>query len=241
MTRANTMDEFFEGNGSNLPANPDLMADLLAEDLDGFQATPVKIGIEHRSRCFMLADGHVERSLTGIILLSQKTRVKFNEADSTIECLSADYKTGTVNDGAEIECASCPHNQWGSGGSGKAKACKEQRKLLFLPEGWEIPAVIFLPPTSLRRFDQFASALVAQRKPLPSVVVTMRLEEARTDGGVVFAKLSLEVARETTQEEFEDAVALRQAFRRTLEDAAVEASVAEDGNGAAADLTEVQF
>ncbi len=240
MTRANTMDEFFEGNGSNLPANPDLMADLLAEDLDGFQATPVKIGIEHRSRCFMTADGHVERALTGIILLSQKTRVRFNETDSTIECLSADYKIGIASDGTEISCATCLHNQWGSGGNGKAKACKEQRKLLFLPEGWEIPAVIFLPPTSLRRFDRFASALVAQRKPLPSVVVTMRLEEARTDGGAVFAKLAIEVARETTPEEFQNAVALRQAFRRTLEDAVVEASVAEEANGVA-DLTEVQF
>jgi len=233
------MDEFFEAP-SNLPANPDLMADLLVEDLDGFQATPVKIGIEHRSRCFMTADGHVERALTGIILLSQKTRVRFNETDSTIECLSADYKIGIASDGTEISCATCLHNQWGSGGNGKAKACKEQRKLLFLPEGWEIPAVIFLPPTSLRRFDQFASALVAQRKPLPSVVVTMRLEEARTDGGAVFAKLSLEIARETTQEEFQNAVALRQAFRRTLEDAVVEASVAEEANGVA-DLTEVQF
>ncbi len=237
-TNANRMDEFFEAP-SNLPANPDLMADLLAEDLGGFEATPVKIGIEHRSRCFMTADGHVERSLTGIILLSQKTRVRFNETDSKIECLSADHKTGTTNDGTEISCATCSYNQWGSGGS-KAKACKEQRKLLFLPEGWEIPAVIFLPPTSLRRFDRFASALVAQRKPLPSVVVTMRLEEARTDGGAVFAKLAIEVARETTPEEFQNAVALRQAFRRTLEDAVVDASVVEDGNGAA-DLTEVQF
>ena len=59
-------------------------------------------------------------------------------------------------------CAECPLNQWGSG-NGRGKACKDLRRLIVLVEGWSMPAIMTLPPTSVKAFDTYASAQARTR------------------------------------------------------------------------------
>ena len=49
------------------------------------------------------------------------------------------------------ESATCPYNQFGSGG-GQAKACKNKRLLYILPEGELLPQLFALPTGSLKPF-----------------------------------------------------------------------------------------
>ena len=89
---------------------------------------------------------------------------------------------GTLDAQAAVgpwECAVCPMAQWGSGG-GRSQACKSLRRLIVLVEGWTMPAIMTLPPTSLKPFDTYASAC------------------ARTKGGAYFTQYTkIELAQET--------------------------------------------
>ena len=77
------------------------------------------------------------------------------------------------------ECAVCPMAQWGSG-AGRGQACKSLRRLIVPVEGWTMPAIMTLPPTSLKAFDTYASAC------------------ARTKGGAYFTNWTkIELAQET--------------------------------------------
>lgn len=61
-------------------------------------------------------------------------------------------------------CDSCPLAQWGSAGEGeRGQACKSLNKMLVLPEGWSKPAILTLPPTSLKGWNAYSSS--ASRKP----------------------------------------------------------------------------
>jgi hypothetical protein len=73
-----------------------------------------------------------------------------------LDTIDADEAAGPWN------CAECPLNQWGSG-NGRGKACKDLRRLIVLVEGWTMPAILTLPPTSVKAFDIFASAQARTR------------------------------------------------------------------------------
>ena len=60
------------------------------------------------------------------------------------------------------QCAACPMAQWGSG-AGRGQACKSLRRLIVLVEGWTMPAIMTLPPTSVKAFDTYASACARTR------------------------------------------------------------------------------
>ena len=89
---------------------------------------------------------------------------------------------GTLDAQAAVgpwECAGCAMAQWGSG-NGKSQACKSLRRMIVLVEGWTMPAIMTLPPTSLKPFDTYASAC------------------ARTKGGAYFTNWTrIELAQET--------------------------------------------
>lgn len=57
-------------------------------------------------------------------------------------------------------CMGCPMAQWGSaGGERRGQACKDLRRLLLYVEGWTMPALMTLPPTSAGAFDSYSSAM----------------------------------------------------------------------------------
>jgi hypothetical protein len=75
------------------------------------------------------------------------------------------------------ECNSCPNNQFGS--EGKGKACKNQRLLavLVVPEGGEITTetplwTLALSPTALKSFDSYALKVARMYNATPVKVVS---------------------------------------------------------------------
>lgn len=85
-----------------------------------------------------------------------------------------------------VDCATCPLSQWGSahqgGKEGKAQACKSLRRLVVLIDGWTQPALLTLPPTSIKLFDSYASGL-QQKRSAYWAVRTMITQEAKKSGG----------------------------------------------------------
>lgn len=86
-------------------------------------------------------------------------------------------------------CASCPMNQWGSEHqrrAGKGKACKEMRRLLLLIDDYAMPAILALPPTSIKAWDNYCSALAARRGAYFAVKTKFELDSAKAQGGETY-------------------------------------------------------
>ena len=81
------------------------------------------------------------------------------------------------------DCLNCPLSLWESAGEGqRGKACKDLRRLVVLVEGWNMPAIMTLPPTSIRAFDTYSSA------------------QARTQGNAYFTSWTrIELTQETNK------------------------------------------
>lgn len=75
--------------------------------------------------------------------------------------------------GEMIDCAECPHNQWGTAKKGgKGKECKNMRRLYILVEGSDMPIVMTLPPTSIKEWEKYKSSVLGVQRKSPQDVVT---------------------------------------------------------------------
>lgn len=115
-------------------------------------------------------------------------------------------------------CASCPLSQFGSahqgGVMGKSQACKSLRRLVVWVDGWTQPAILTLPPTSLKSFDTYASGLARQRSAYFAVRTKIALEAQKSGAGDPYS-----VASFTMVSKIEDAGELAAVFdvRRQFE------------------------
>lgn len=96
-----------------------------------------------------------------------------------------------VADIQNADCASCPHNQWGSADTGRGKACKDVRRLAMIPAGTiekngdviliDDPKAIEkaehgfakLPPTALNAWAGYVRLLSSTMKRPPHGVFTL--------------------------------------------------------------------
>lgn len=123
--------------------------------------------------------------IEGVILYNHDTCAYWpegSEYDDTVTplCSSVDGKIGYGAPGGV--CATCALNQYGSVEKGKGKACKNMRNLYILRSGEYMPMLLSLPPTSLRPYYDFVSAIfAARRRPIYAGVVQIGLK--RVDNG----------------------------------------------------------
>jgi hypothetical protein len=96
-----------------------------------------------------------------------------------------------------FDCATCPLNQWGSEhqrrAGGKGKGCKEMRRLLLLIDGWALPAILALPPTSIRVWDNFCSSLQSKKSAYFAVKTKFALDSAKAQGGETYNVVQVSV------------------------------------------------
>lgn len=123
-----------------------------------------------------------------------------------------------------FDCASCPLNQWGSADEGNGKACKEMRRLVLLVNGWVAPALLTLPPTSIRTWDTFCSGLKNKRSAYFAVRVKLSLSEADSRTGDPYSVLSVSLDGALTQDEVQAVMDLRRQYAEYVRDLPVEAS-----------------
>ena len=117
-------------------------------------------------------------------------------------------------------CATCPLSQWGSthqNGVGKSKACKELRRLVIIVDGWTAPALLTLPPTSIRAFDAYASGLQQKRLSYFAVRTKITLEAKKTVNGEPYSVAAFAVdGKLADAEQVKAVIALRAEYKRLV-------------------------
>lgn len=140
------------------------------------------------------------------------------------------------------ECAHCPLSQWGSAhqnGAQKGQACKAMARLLLVVDGYKLPAVMSLPPTSLKPWGAYCSALMATGKPYFVVRTRFELDKTQTPTGIVYNTVKVALAGPLTPEETADVLQLRREYGGLVRGAGVESVDYETGGGEVVDAKPV--
>lgn len=171
-----------------------IMRQELAMSQQGVDLKPVRFKINKDARVFVDPFGKSYDELVLVIVYKQITRALWEKGNSTAPlCSSKDGITGTERDtGTTKACANCPYNAWGSGvtESGektKGKACKESRRIFGADNPYTVPKLLSLPPTSLKPFDEYISARVAQGIADTAAKAIFRLVPGKSEGGFNYA------------------------------------------------------
>lgn len=135
----------------------------------------------------------IEKVLRGVIVHHQPKNVyfrnKFGEGETNApDCSSADGKVGIMTASrAEMACATCRYNQFGSGADGKGKACQNRIDLYVMREGAAFPIVLSLPATSIKAFKNYLTSIVLKGKRLYQAVTEVSLKKVKSGGGIDYA------------------------------------------------------
>ncbi len=153
------------------------------------ELVPVRYKIVAQVGAFMNeATGEIVPKLKIQIPYFHSARVLFpkQEGDDHQEgnvplCSSVDGKAGQYVDENGVmmprSCQGCPFDVFGSDlNGGRGKACKTMRRLYVLTADSDVPAILNLPPSSLKKWDQFVSAVRFQGQFVSSFAVELALE-----------------------------------------------------------------
>ena len=120
-----------------IPSGGGIAFELPGEDEDNPESSPAIVGV--------ILDHHPVNAYWA---------EKFSGGNAQPDCSSFDGKKGLFRETGEIkDCASCPYNQFGSDGRGKA--CKNVHRLFILQEGNPVPIILALPPSSLKSLRDY--------------------------------------------------------------------------------------
>lgn len=121
-------------------------------------------------------------------------------------------------------CAKCPLAEWGSG-DGRGQACKALRRLIVLVDGWTMPAIMTVPPTSVRTLDGYCSARARQRGQAYFTAWTeFGLSEMRSPStGIKYKVLTLKPGRTLAEAETAEVIAIRHQYAQLVRELGISA------------------
>jgi len=131
------------------------------------------------------------------------------------DCSSTDGRVGVGDPGGN--CAACPYNQWGSdpkGGPGKA--CKELRQLFMLRPEDRLPALLTLPPTSLKPWRQYKWQLTNAGLVYYGVLNKFGLRQRPNKAGQLVSVIDPSMLRKFNEDEMAGIRELRAAIQPML-------------------------
>lgn len=109
-------------------------------------------------------------------------------------------------------CATCALAQWGSG-NGRGQLCKSLRRLVLVVEGWSMPAIITLPPTSVKVWDAYASSVARTKGQAYFTAWTkFDLDPATSTAGIKYGVLKATVAKRLGADETRAVLDIRRLY-----------------------------
>lgn len=161
----------------------------LAGDIDGLQLGFQRVKIPSGGQVqFELPSDDPDnpdyaKYLEGVIVYSHNANTYWPTGEDYDDntppaCQSMDGKLGYGDPGGI--CADCPYNRYGSDtkGTGKGKACKNQRIIYLLRSGEVMPIQLSLSPTSITPYSQFVNtAFVSRRRGVCGSVIRIGLKK----------------------------------------------------------------
>lgn len=219
----------------------------LAEDIDGLQMGFQHVKIPSGGQLQFELTGEdpdnpdYTKYLEGVILHSHNANAYWANGRSDNEntppdCQSLDGKVGYGCPGGL--CADCPYNRYGSDtdpkGTGRGKACKNQRIIYLLRSGEVMPIQLSLSPTSITPYSQFVNAaFVTRRRGVCGSVVQIGLKK-RSNGKDDYSVATFKRLYDFTGEELAQIRAYANSFKEQIElilAQRIENIEAEAGNG----------
>ncbi len=172
-----------------------LSDNLGGESLSAFDLDRIKVPAGGATTWeYETIDGIVsERELKGIIIHKATNRtywpVGMDEGGGGTppDCSSADGVIGVGDPGGS--CASCPHNQFGSGKNGRGKSCKESTMLFILQGNALLPRVVSVPPSSLRGMKKYMLRLASAGTPFWKALTMLTLNKVQNPDGIDYAEI----------------------------------------------------
>lgn len=146
--------------------------------------------------------------LSGDSITGELADVDWESAPETAKLLREKLSEGA------LDCRMCPFNQWESvqflGKTGKGKACSEVRRLLYWKPGIMVPVILSVPPSSVRNWDNYCSALAVAAAMSESTLthhnrfITEVGLEPKRGIGMEWSVLTFTVAGQVTDEMVEE-------------------------------------
>lgn len=191
----------------------DTKAELADEigDLDddgGIEAKHIKIpsggGKAYEVETDNPDDPDVMKEVEGVIIFTHKMNAywahAFREGDADgnqnrmPDCSSMDGKQGIFRESGEVrDCASCPYNQFGSAGRGKA--CKNMRRLYIMMSGKPDIYLLTVPPTSIRDVNKtLRKIMMTKHIPYSRMVMKFGLAGAESGDGIKYSRVTIDTA-----------------------------------------------
>lgn len=187
---------------------PEELRDMfgIENNMEGVIPRLPQIGIIHRGQMFEMPDDSKITEFEGVILDQHPANAWWEKdisesgGGSIPDCFSLNgvYPVEECNNRQNNECSSCPQNQFGS--DGKGKACKNMKRLHILMEGSSLPRRLTVPPTSIRSFDNYMTELVDRGLPFPCAVTNFSLAK-KTSDSFEFAEVKLHFKRVLNRDE----------------------------------------
>ena len=215
------------GNFNLITLEGDL-AEAIAEEMDGLGTIPydrVKIpsggGLAFELPGEDDDDTETAMELVGVILhhhpVNAYWKEKFAGGNEQPDCSSFDGKQGVDRETGECkDCASCPHNQFGSGENGSGKACKNVHRVYMLREGNPVPLVLSLPPTSLKYMRDYISKRILLKGMRSYQAVTkITLKKEKSSGGITYSRAAFAFVEKLAPEQIAAAAAMAESIKQT--------------------------
>jgi hypothetical protein len=213
-----------EGN-FNLVTLDGALAEAINEEMDGLGSVPFdRVKIPSGGGIAFELPGEDEDStesateLIGVILwhhpVNAYWREKFSGGNEQPDCSSYDGKTGVDRETGECKrCDSCPYNQFGSDGAGKA--CKNVHRVYILREDNPVPLILSLPPTSLKYMrDYISKRILLKNMRCYHAVTKITLKKEKNAGGIVYSRAAFSFVSKLTPEQITAAEAMANSIKQ---------------------------
>lgn len=176
-------------------------------------------------------DPEVMKEVTGVIIFTHRMNAywaqKFGEAgeDGNInkspDCSSMDGKQGVNRETGEIRtCDTCPYNQFGS--DGKGKACKNMRRLYIMMNNRPDIYLLTVPPTSIKDVNKALKKIMGQQHiPYSRMIVTFKLNVVENADKIKYSKVTLEKTGLLPEALYKTTAELRKAMKQSYESVAI--------------------
>lgn len=212
----------------NLVTLTEELKEAIAEEMDGLGTIPFeRAKIPSGGGLAFELPGETEdepvmsTDLTGVILHHHPVNAYWDEqysgGNEQPDCSSYDGKQGVERETGEIhDCSKCPHNQFGSKGTGKA--CKNIHRCYILQEGNPVPIILALPPTSLKYIrDYIGKRILLKGLRCFDAVTKITLKKEKSADGITYSRAAFAFVSKLTDEQRAEAKAMAENVKAMAE------------------------
>lgn len=135
-----------------------------------------------------------EKEIRGVVVYQRASRAYWQHGiddgqRTPPDCQSADLVTGVGNPGGL--CEVCSFARFGTALKGKGQACRETHALFILRPGHMLPAVVVVPPTSLKQVKRYNLSLINAGHSLQTVETVLFLSSDKNSEGTSYARVEI--------------------------------------------------